>query len=200
MHDLAMGRADVGELQKYYATHESAYPKGSIRMSFVTNHDKNAWEGSMFENFGEALEAVIALSAVDDSMPLIHNGQEAGQDKALAFFEKDPIQWQPHPMGELYRQLLSLKKQNSALWNGHWGAPMIRVPNDVQSAVLSFIRQNDRSKVFAIFNFSGKTQQIRFFDTLHLGLYTDYFCCKKQAFDQKTTIRLDPWAFRIYTQ
>ena len=47
-------------------------------MTFVTNHDKNAWEGTEFELFGQGLEAAIVLSVVGEGMPLVYNGQEAG--------------------------------------------------------------------------------------------------------------------------
>ena len=51
-------------------------------------------------------------------MPLIHNGQEAGESKRLAFFEKDPIEWKEHPIGDLYKSLIKLKKSKSYLGNG----------------------------------------------------------------------------------
>ncbi len=77
----------------YYAWNEKAYPADIMRMCFVSNHDKNAWEGTEFEQFGEALEAAIVLSVVGEGMPLIYSGQEAGNDKRLEFFEQDPIVW-----------------------------------------------------------------------------------------------------------
>ena len=54
-----------------------------MRMLFVSNHDKNSWEGTEYEQFGDALEAVIALSATSEGMPLLYNGQEAGNTKRL---------------------------------------------------------------------------------------------------------------------
>jgi hypothetical protein len=36
-------------------------------------------------------------------MPLIYNGQEAGNPKRLQFFERDPIEWKTHPNGEIYK-------------------------------------------------------------------------------------------------
>ncbi|MDP2994840.1 MAG: hypothetical protein Q8N46_06920 [Anaerolineales bacterium] len=78
---------------------------------------KNAWVGTEFEQFGDGLEATIALSVVGEGMPLIYNGQEAGNTKRLAFFEKDSIEWREHPPGELYKKLFALKKENTALWN-----------------------------------------------------------------------------------
>ena len=82
-----------------------------MRMTFVSNHDKNAWDGTEFEQFGPGLEAAIVLSVVGEGMPLIYNGQEAGNTKRLAFFERDPIAWKQHPNGDLYRRLFALKKR-----------------------------------------------------------------------------------------
>ncbi len=134
-----------------------------MRMLFVSNHDKNAWEGTEFEQFGDALEAAIALSVVSEGMPLIYNGQEAGNQRRLAFFEKDPIDWRPHPLGDLYKKLFALKRDNTALWNAAWGARMVNVFNDAPTRVLSFVRQNERDKVFAVFNFSNRPQVVRFY-------------------------------------
>ena len=91
-------------------------------MTFVSNHDKNAWDGTEFEQFGEGLHAAMVLSVLGEGMPLIYNGQEAGSAKRLAFFEKDPIEWQEHENGNFYAKLIALKKSHSALHNAHWGA------------------------------------------------------------------------------
>ncbi len=86
----------------YSQQNEGLLRADAMRMTFVSNHDKNAWEGTEFERFGDGLEAAIVLSVVSDGMPLIYNGQEAGNDRRLKFFEKDPIAWQEHPRGDLY--------------------------------------------------------------------------------------------------
>ena len=91
----------------------------------VSNHDFNAWEGTEFEKFGDMLPAAIVLSVVGEGMPLVYNGQEAGYDHRLAFFEKDPIVWREHWQGDLYRRLFALKHANRALWNGIWGGTML---------------------------------------------------------------------------
>ncbi len=126
VHQITTGqKKDLGGLFEYYSWNESAYPPDIMRMTFVSNHDKNAWDGTEFEQFGKGLEAAMVLSAVGDGMPLIYNGQEAGNTKRLKFFEKDPIVWKTHPNGDLYKKLFALKKKNTALWNAHWGATMI---------------------------------------------------------------------------
>jgi hypothetical protein len=137
---------------------------------------------------------------VSAGIPLIYNGQEAGLDRRLAFFEKDPIAWQAHPRGDFYRRLFALKKANSALWNGQWGSRMIDVPNDVPERVLSFVRQNDANKVFAAFNFTGKTQRVRFTSTLQHGNYTDYATGKPVTLGADSVIELPAWGWRVYTR
>ena len=166
-------------------------------MTFVSNHDMNAWEGTEFEQFGDALGAAIALSVVGDGMPLIYNGQEAGNDKRLEFFERDPIVWRDHPQGELYRSLFALKRDNTALWNAHWGARMVDVPNSSPASVLSFVRQDERNRVFATFNFSPDGQRVSYSERLCHGEYVDHFTQEPVSVDDATTVVLEPWDYRI---
>lgn len=197
---IAKGYSNLDRAFTYYSHNEKEYPADVMRMLFVSNHDKNSWEGTEYEQFGDALEAVIALSATSEGMPLLYNGQEAGNTKRLEFFEKDPIQWRDHPMGDLYKKLFALKKKNSALWNGKWGARMVQVPNNAPLEVLSFVRQDEKEKVFAVFNFSAKTQSIKFNDSLFHGKYTDYMNGNQVEFSVATQLELKPWKFHIFTK
>lgn len=197
MHKICHGKADVNGLYIYYSWNECAFPANSLRMTFVSNHDKNAWEGTMFEQFGDGLHAAIVLSVIGDGMPLIYNGQEAGNAKRLEFFEKDPIAWQEHEIGDLYKDLFSLMKENTALWHGKWGAKMVKVPNSAETQVLSFVRENEQDKVFALFNFSNENQTIQFTDNLHFGTYIDYFTKEKVMVDEAFTQMLAPWGYRV---
>jgi hypothetical protein len=42
-------------------------------------------------------------------MPLIHTGEEAGERKPLKLSGRDPIEWQPHLIGDLQAKLTALK-------------------------------------------------------------------------------------------
>lgn len=198
VHKITLGQADVTLLFVYYAWNDKAFPADGMRMLFVSNHDKNAWEGTEFEQFGDGLEAAIALSVVSEGMPLIYNGQEAGNPRRLAFFERDPIEWREHPLGALYKKLFALKKEHSALWNGAWGARMVRVFNNVPAKVLSFVRQNEHDKVFAVFNLSPESQTVTFRDHLYHGNYVDFSGGETVELDA-SSIKLAPWEYRIYT-
>ncbi len=198
MHKICTGKADVNALYVYYSWNESAFPENSMRMTFVSNHDKNAWEGTMYEQFGDGLEAAIALSVVGEGMPLVYNGQEAGNDKRLAFFEKDPINWKKDEIGDLYQNLFQLMKSNTALWHAKWGSRMIKVPNNNESKIFSFVRQNETEKVFAVFNFSDEVQTVEFKETLYHGNYNAFNTNENINFSEETTIELEPWAYKIY--
>lgn len=200
MHKITQGKADVNALFVYYSWNESSFPPHSLRMTFTSNHDKNAWEGTQFEQFGDGLAAAIALSVVGDGLPMLYSGQEAGVDKRLAFFEKDPIAWKSHWVGDLYTKLFALKHENTALWNAGWGALMVKVPNNVESKVLSFVRQNDRDKVFALFNFSPQPQDVQLKEELYYGTYTDWSSGKAVEFKAPTAMAIEPWGYRVFVR
>lgn len=198
VHKICQGQADTGALFNYYAWNEGFYPENIMRMTFVSNHDKNSWEGTEFEAFGDGLEAAIVLSVVSEGIPLIYNGQEAGYNKRLLFFEKDPIQWRDHPMAGFYRKLFALKKANTALWNAQWGARMVQVVNSDPGKVFSFVRNNGKDKVFALMNFSGETRKVKLTDGPYAGRYTEFFSSERIDIAEGAELTLPPWGYRVY--
>ena len=195
--DVVAGKHGLDKLIRYYARDFSRHPKDGMRMMFVSNHDKNAWEATQFEAFGDALDAAIVLSVVGKGIPLIYNGQEAGNEKRLAFFEKDEIEWREHPIGDLYKRLLALKKANPVLWNGAWGAEMIPVPNNAADKVISFVREGGGNKVFGVFNFSAEPVQVEFDESLYHGGYSDFTTGEPISMTAQSTMPLDPWGYRV---
>ncbi len=200
MHHIAVGKADVGALHVFYAWNESSWPRDAIRMMFVSNHDKNAWEGTEFEQFGPMREAAIALSVIGEGMPLIYNGQEAGFDKRLAFFDKDEIVWREDPQGTLYRTLFALKKAHPALWNGAWGARMVKVPNDMETAVLSFVRAQGEDGVFGVFNFTGSHRTVTFGAGPQEGPWVDAFDGSPLRGRAGQRLDLAAWGWRVFVR
>ena len=90
---IAKCEADATALFGYYAENESRWPRDAMRMTYIENHDSKAWEGTLQENYGDALHAMTALSFTGEGLALIHDGQEGCNAKRLEFFEKDPIDW-----------------------------------------------------------------------------------------------------------
>jgi glycosidase len=199
MHDIGQGHGNAGSLIGYYSQNEAVWPDGAQRLMHVSNHDQNSWEGTQFERMGDALMPAIVLSVVSEGMPMIYSGQEAGNEKRLEFFEKDPIEWREHPIGDLYAKLFQLKEDTSALWNAPWGARMIHVPNDHGGEILSFVRQDDASKVFAAFNFSDEDLDVTFDQSLYHGSYTDFDSGETVDLDADTTMNMPAWSYRVLT-
>ena len=198
MHDIAQGRAPLDRLRKYYSWNERSWPESAYRMTFVSNHDKNAWDGTQHEQFGQALEAAIVLSVTGEGMPLIHNGQEAGENKRLAFFERDPIDWQDHAIGDLYRELISLKKRVKALWNGKAGATMLQVNSNDLKRVFSYVRMQGNEKILVVLNLSPDTVSPTFDAGLYNGQYRDVLNRQDIVLDAAQPPILAPWAYRVY--
>jgi glycosidase len=207
MFGIAEGVMPLDKLRKYYSWNERAWPKEAYRMTFVSNHDENAWEGTPEEKFGPMLNGAIALSVVGEGMPLIHNGQEAGESKRLAFFERDSIDWQNHFMNDYYRMLLSVRKQHSALHNGKHGAKMHQVPNSQMSQVFSFVREDNHSKWFCVFNFSSDAVSVDFKEAFYVDKYDaqiDSQNCQYQMchsnFESGQSLQMSPWGFKIFVK
>ena len=195
--EATAGKRGAGPFRGYYSTHDNAWPAGVMRMTFVTNHDKNSWDGTEFEEFGPGLDAVTVLSFVGDGIPLVYNGQEAGNEKRLAFFERDPIDWREHPRGELYRRLIEFKRGQRALWNGPWGARMIDVPNGAQDRLLTFMRGEGPQQVFAAFNFSGEPVKTTLGRAPYADRYRDFAGGATVELAAGDTIELPAWGWRV---
>ena len=200
VHQLCQGQADLGVLFTYYARNEGFYPDNIMRLTFVSNHDKNGWEGTEYEQFGAGLEAAIVLSVVGEGLPLIDHGQEAGNANRLEFFEKDPIQWRAHPMADFSRKLFALKKAHRALWNAHWRAKMVQVVNSQGTKVFSFVRENEHDKIFAVLNFSAAPQTGKLTDGPYAGRYTEFFSGERITLADGVELPLPAWIYRVFVR
>jgi len=197
MQSIARGEAGASALFGFYSEHESAWPRDAYRMTYTSNHDYNSWHGTDAELYGDMLPAAIVLTFVGEGMPLIYNGQEAGNPKRLEFFEKDPITWREHPHGALFTKLTALKHDTRALWNGAAGARMVRVLNTAPEKIFSFVRFGETDGVFALFNFTDEPQTVSFPETLHHRTYTDVFSGETVTFTEETQATLSPYAYRV---
>lgn len=197
---IAEGRADATALYPYYAWARKFYPREAYRMLYTTNHDKNAWEGTEYEIFGPAVGAATVLSFISEGLPLVHNGQEAGNRKRLAFFERDPIAWADAPEAELLHRLIALKKRNTALWNGADGAVMEPVANSAPKQVFSFVRGNGRDKVVALFNLSAQAVDVTLNGQRHAGRYRDFVDGASIELRDGSTLSLPAWGWRVFIQ
>ncbi len=196
---IARGEADTGALFGYYSENESAWPTGAQRMVFTSNHDENSWAGTEFERFGPALTNAFALLFTTEGIPLVYNGQEAGNDKRLKFFERDPIAWKDHPHGALIRDWISFRDAHPALHNAPWGARMVQVKNSNGAKVFSFARAKAGDAVFVVQNYSPEQQTITLEDIPHPGRWNEKGGLE-QAIAKGTSLTLAPWSTRVFSR
>jgi cyclomaltodextrinase / maltogenic alpha-amylase / neopullulanase len=130
-------------------------------------------------------------------MPLVYSGQEAGLDRSLKFFDKDPIEWKEHPFANMYKKLFALKHTNQALWNGSDGGEMIRIFNDRQDQVISFSRTKNKDRVIPIINYSDKPATVTLHSKYQKGRYRELFSGKDYELKGEDVIKLDAWDYLV---
>ncbi|MFZ9046071.1 MAG: alpha-amylase family glycosyl hydrolase [Cyclobacteriaceae bacterium] len=198
MQLIAEGKESAASITNYLEKMLQTNAADHVKVNFTSNHNKNAWEGTVFDRFGKAAEAFAVLTYVVEGIPLIYSGQEVGLKKRLKFFEKDSIDWGDHPFNSMYDRLGKLKSDNQALWNGHWGGKVQLIPNDRKSQVVSFSRQKAGNSVVALFNLSPQSAKF--------SLQKDWFDEDYRRFKSRDrvrmlseqTITLPAWGYELY--
>ncbi len=200
MQRLVKDGGGAGAVRGYYAGQAETWPNAAMRMVYTENHDQNSWDGVAAEIYGPAYEAAIALSFVGSGLPLIYNGQEADNNRQLAFFERDPIIWRKGRYDGLLRQLIALKTEVRALHNGRFGAAMVEVPTNAAADIYAFTRGEPGERVFAVFNLSPRAHPAVFERARHYGRYTDALTGAAASFSGGETLDLAPWGYRIFKE
>ncbi|MBI9037968.1 MAG: alpha-glucosidase C-terminal domain-containing protein [Bacteroidales bacterium] len=198
LNDVAKGEKNSNDIAAYFVENDSLFMEDAYRMNFTSNHDENSWNGTEYERMGDGALAFAAFSATIPGMPLIYSGQEAAFNRRLEFFEKDQIDWDKFQLNDFYKKLLTLKKNNKALWNGSYGGKMIRIPTSNDEAIFAFTREKDGDKIFAIFNFTGEEQNVVLSVESFTGNYQDVFSGNKRNFSANEEIEIGPWGYFVF--
>jgi glycosidase len=176
LNEIVQGKKGTGELDRYFARQDSAYPPGAFRMYFTSNHDENSWQGTEFERMGANHQAAFVLSAtVQNSFPLMYTGQEVSLNKRLRFFEKDTVDWNGPSLAEFYRKVLGLKHSQPAVANGPWGGRQVRLRTTGGDRVYAFTRTQGSNTVLVAVNFGDAPVRAAYQGLTPTGLFTDWF-------------------------
>jgi cyclomaltodextrinase / maltogenic alpha-amylase / neopullulanase len=81
-------------------------------------------------------------------------------NKMLEFFEKDEIDWSNLVYENFYKEILSLRKNNKALWNGAAGGEIQRIKTSSDDRVFAFKREKGQNMVAVILNLSHADLEI----------------------------------------
>ncbi len=194
--ECAKGNKTAADFFNYFEMEKKNYPADAYRMTFTSNHDENTWHGTDQERFGLAAEVFAVVSTIVPGMPLVYSGQEAGLDKRLKFFERDPIDWKEDKMHSVYKKLFLLKKQNRALWNGSAGGELKKLfINDKN--IFAFSREKEGNKVIAFFNLSNEKKRLNFSDKVLIGTYKNLFGGQTVKIDSNYELIIEPYGYQI---
>ncbi len=159
MNEIAEGHITADDLKAHFERRDTIFDPAIYQMNFITNHDENSWNGTVFERMGDAVEVFALLSFTVPGMPLIYSGQEMGLNKRLTFFTKDTIHWTENKWEGYYKDLIRIKKDHKALWNGSYGGRMEILKTETEG-IFAFKRVADESEVLVITNLSNTAKQV----------------------------------------
>lgn len=198
MNDVAQGKQNAQAIRTYFDSIDHKYAPGSFPMQFITNHDENAWNGTIKERMGDAADAFAVLTFTIPGIPLIYDGQEVGMDKRLKFFEKDTIDWSDTTKQAFYRKLINLKRENQSLWNGLAGGDMKMLETNHNDQVFAFTREKNGNQLLVIMNLSDTPVVC----DVKFGVQEEFKRLLKEGklkiIDEKASIELHPWEYRVY--
>lgn len=199
INDIAKGNKNALDV-KLSLENIAYYPEGSYPMNFITNHDENSWNGTEYERLGKTVKAMTALTFTAPGTALIYSGQEAALNKRLQFFIKDEISWKDLPMQEYYKQLINLKKENKALWNGKEGGNLTFLETSDNNDVLAFCREKEENKVIVIMNLTDNPKEITLKNNSVSDEYKLFPTNQPLKLELNQSLKLQPWEYRILTK
>ncbi|MEO1712806.1 MAG: alpha-amylase family glycosyl hydrolase [Bacteroidota bacterium] len=199
INEVAQGKKKAEDIKAYFVQDRENFKKG-WHMMFTTNHDENTWNGTVYERHGDAVDAMTVLTFTVDGMPLIYSGQEAGMDKRLEFFEKDQIDWGDVSKETFYAQLLTLKHENKALWNGSYGGEPQWIETNESQDVIAFSREKEDDKVVVFVNLSAEAKEVKLNAEEHFGNYTDVFGNTGITLSSEESIQLAPHNYLVLSK
>lgn len=163
LYDVLTGMAkDVGNAYGIRNHMPYRYPEGSCRLNFLNNHDKNSWEKTILEAYGEEpLPSMWALIYTIPGIPLVYTGDEIGLDHNIAFMERDPIDWDSSTLDyrPLLAELSAIRSANPALHSGSFGGE-IQYFELGNRSVFAFAREKDGNRIVCLFNPSKREAEV----------------------------------------
>jgi glycosidase len=136
------------------------------------------------------------LTLTLDGMPLVYNGQEAGIDRWLAFFDKDELTWRDHPMAGVYKTLLNLRKTNKALQVGGRGGRLNPLSQG-SDRLFGFSRVRGEDGVIVMVNLTDEPGETVVMSRIGGDGYVDIFTGEAVSWNPGEMISFEPWGYRV---
>ena len=197
--DFYKKKSDIGTLKNLMNQYQEICGNNSITLWFTSNHDENSWNGTEYEKYGDMLMALNVFSFTRNGMPLIYSGQELPCRKRLAFFDKDPIEWDGrYALQEFYQKLLLLRKHHPALRAADRAVDTEIIDSGIPGHVIAFYRRHLNDGILVFLNFSEENISFQMDISDYAGLYKDVFGELPVEFSESATIELPSWGYLVY--
>ncbi len=196
LNDIAKGRKKTADIYSYLKEEKNNYPPDAYRMNFTSNHDENSWNGTVFERLDGAAEISAVFACLIPGMPMIYNGQEAGLNKRLSFFEKDSINWKPSKFGNIYKTLFHEKHVNQAMLNGSKGGKLNVIKSNNKN-IFAFERNKNGDRIVGIFNFTAEEQIFTVGRNVFNDKFNDIFTHKIFKLGKDKRMKLPAWGYKV---
>jgi len=195
--DFYKKNGDINVLKGLLKQYDAVCGNQSSTLWFTSNHDENSWNGTEYEKYGEMTGALNVFSFTWNGIPMIYSGQELPNLKRLAFFEKDAIEWkEKNELEGVYKKLLTLKKENTALRTADGSVSTYLL--DVPVNVISYLRKNGADEVLVFLNFSGESISFEISHEKISGKYINVFTGDERDFTGAVNIKLPAWGYLLY--
>ena len=200
MNSVAQRKDSANVIMKYFEREKAEYPQNVYRLMFLTNHDENSWAGTIDSLMGDAQQVFATLIFTARGVPLIYSGQETCLDRRLKFFVRDTIDWDACDLTSFYSDLIKLKKENKALWNGTSGGAMNTIKTSNKDKIFAFWREKDDNRIVVFLNLTRKSVSFKPVLKGLEGEYTDYFTDEKVTLPLSVKHTLNPWGYKVYVK
>jgi alpha-amylase len=196
MEKIAAGERPAFALDSIKLSNDSLYLKNTIQMYFTSNHDENSWNKADYATFPGAVHAPFAVftQTMANSVPLVYSGQEEPVLRPLAFFEKDPIEFDKFGREKFYKTLLELRRRNPALASD---ASFRKVVVGDTTSIYAYVREKGDKKIFVILNLSGREQTVEVHDIFLMGNPINVFTYTKEKL-VTAPWKIGPWGYVVY--
>ena len=197
---MKKGETNANDIADWIDKDAKEYGRKPFRMTMITNHDENSWNGTEFERYGDGYKTFATFIFTAYGIPMLYTGQEVGLNKRLKFFDKDTVDWSdPLQLQPFYKKLVALHTDNKALWSGEYGGATVRI-NDRDPNIYAFQRTSRDNTVIGILNFSDKPQEFHLKDGVAIGKYEDYFTGESYELSLTQSIPLKAWQYLVFVK
>jgi len=196
---VAKGQASVHDL--YQVLHDyDQYPTGAKKLFFTSNHDENSWNGTEVEKFGVAALPWAVFTFTWKGIPLIYSGQELPNQKRLAFFDKDCIEWTAAPkLHDFYKSLLHFRMATTCLTKGD--TFILPTQGEKTMAYLRYDQETPkREVVLVVLNLGEQLQKLKFSHELLVGTFKNIFSELSFNFNKEIAFELMPGDYFVYVK